>query len=159
MTWTKVAVAVTGPIALLLVICTPTHAGSRPAACSLLSAAEVVHAVGVPVGPARTRVNSERVTSCVFAADGGGTVSVLLRRNASADWRAEQRRRMTSAGSFRPVSGMGDSAFLLDNREQGAALCVFSGEYYLQISVFRLGGADTVLPPAEELARRALSRL
>jgi hypothetical protein len=83
MTWTKLAIAVTGPIALLLFICTPTHAESSPAACNLLSAAEAEHAVRVPVGPARTRVNSELVTTCVFAVDGHGTVSVLLRRSVA----------------------------------------------------------------------------
>ncbi|MGB7762489.1 MAG: hypothetical protein WBL61_21825, partial [Bryobacteraceae bacterium] len=95
--------------------------------------------------------------SCLFTAGTGGTVSILLRRNASADWIAEQRRRMTGPGSFRRVSGVGDSAFVLDHLERGAALCVFLGEDYLQISVFRLGGASSVLPAAEELARQALS--
>lgn len=159
MTWTKLAIAASGPVALLLAIAAPAHAESPPTACQLLFPAEVGRALHVSVGSGSPRVNSERLTGCRFAADGGGIVSILLRRNASAEWMAEQRQRMTSAGSFRRVSGLGDSAFVLDGRERGAALCVFLGEDYLQISVFRLGGTDTVLPAAEELARRALSRL
>jgi hypothetical protein len=159
MTWTKLVIAAGGPIALLLVIPLPTHAESPATACHLLSPAEVEHALHIPVGPGSPRVNTELVTNCLFTAGRDGAISILLRRNAAAGWTAEQRRRMTGAGSFRPVSGVGDSAFVLDKREQGAALCVFLGGYYLQISVFRSGGADTVLPAVEELARQALSRL
>ena len=159
MTWTRLAMAACGPIALLFAITNPTHAESPPTACDLLSPAEVDRALHVRVGPGSPRVNTELVTNCLFIAGRDGTISVLFRRNAAADWAAEQRRRMTGPGSFRPVSGVGDSAFVLDKREQGAALCIFQGEYYLQISVFRLGGADTVLPAAEELARQALSQL
>jgi LPS sulfotransferase NodH len=80
------------------------------------------------------RVNTEILTSCLFTGGSDGTVSILLRRNASKEWIAEPRRRMSGAGSFRPVA-------------------------YLQISIFRAGSADAVLPAAEELARKALSRL
>jgi hypothetical protein len=159
MEWSKLAIAIGGPIVLLLAISTTARAEYSPTACQLLSPAEVEHALHVPVGAGSPRVNSELVTSCLFTADGGGTISILLRRNPPADWIAEQRQRMTNSGSFRPVSGVGGSAFGLDSREQGAALCVFLGEYYLQISVFRLGNAGTVLPVAEELARQARSRL
>jgi hypothetical protein len=158
-TWINLASAVGGPIALLLAVCTPAHAQSSPTACNLVSHAEVERALHVPVGFGSARVNSELVTSCLYAADRGGTVSIVLRHNPPAVWIAEQRQRMTSPGGFRPVSGLGGSAFMLDAREQGAALCVFLGEYYLQISVFRLGGADTVIPAAKELARRALMAL
>jgi len=159
MRWTRLVIAVGGPIALLSVVSTPTHAESPPTACHLLSPAAVEHTLHVPVGFGSPRVNSELVNSCLFTANRGGTVSILLRRKASADWIAEQRYRMMSQGSFRPVSGVGDSAFVMDHREHGAALCVFLGDHYLQISVFRLGGADTVLPAAEELARQALTAL
>lgn len=65
---------------------------------------------------------------------------------------------MSGPGRFRRVSGVGDSAFVLDQGENGAILCAFQGEQYLQIAVFRLGDADTVLPVTKELARKALSR-
>jgi hypothetical protein len=159
MTWIRLVFAASGPIALFLVLTIPTHAETPRTACDLLSPAEVEHALHVPVGLGSPRVNAELVTNCLFTAGRDGTVSILFRRNASADWVAEQRHRMTGQGSFRPVRGVGDSAFVLDKREQGAALCVFLGEYYLQVSVFRLGGADVVRPAAVELARQALSRL
>lgn len=157
--WTRlrIVIAACGPAALLLGMPTPVHAEFPPTACGLLSAGEVEQALHVPVSNGSPRVNTEILTSCVFTDGRGGVVSILLRRNTSQDWTTEQRRRMS--GSFRPFAGLGDSAFVLDRREQGAALCVFRGEYYLQISIFQVGSADAVLPAAEDLARKALSRL
>ena len=50
-------------------------------------------------------------------------------------------------------------AFVVNRQNEGAALCVFRGEAYLQISVFRMGAADMVLPGVKELAQTALLAL
>ena len=146
-------------VSLLLVVSAASSAELAPTACRLLSAMEVENVVRVRVGQGSPRVNTERVSACFFEAGGIGTVSVLLRRNTSKDWIADQKRRMSGPGSFRPTGGLGDAAFVLDAREKGAAICVFQGGYYLQVSVFRLGGARAVQPAAEALARMALARL
>ena len=161
MAWIRpeAVIAACGPMALLLCLSTPARAQFPPTACSLLSPAEVEQVLHVPMGPGSPRVNAGNLTSCLFTARGGGKVSILLRRNASRNWIAEQRYRMSGASTFRPLGGLGDSAFVLDRRGQGAALCVFRGEYYLQISAFGTGGASDVLPATEELARKALSRM
>jgi hypothetical protein len=62
-------------------------------------------------------------------------------------------------GSFHPVAGLGEKAFLLDMRDAGAALCVFRADYYLQVSVINAGTAATVFPGSERLARAALTHL
>jgi hypothetical protein len=147
------------PIVLLSAIGTAARAENPAGACHLLSQAEVEQAVHFPSDNGSIRVNSGALTSCTFRAEGGGSVSVLLRRDAPRRWVAEQQRRMTAGSNFRAIDGVGDSAFVLDLRQAGAALCVFRGDYYLEISVVRLGGANSVLPATQELALKALSRL
>jgi hypothetical protein len=61
-------------------------------------------------------------------------------------------------GSFRPVEGLGERAFVLDMHGAGAALCVFRTDYYLQVSVFKAGDAAAVLPRVEKLVKAALAR-
>ena len=130
-------------------------------ACSLLSREEVGQALGAPVGEGRALVSTGVVTSCSFPAKGGGSVPILLRRNAGRAWIAEQEYRMNKGvghGAFRPVAGLGERAFVLDMRWAGAALCVFRGEHYLQVSAFGIGDADAHAA-AEKLAGMAMSRL
>lgn len=147
-----------GLIGLLSFTLTPARAESPPHACRLFSPMELEYAFHVSVDRGAPRVNTEQLTSCLFRAGRAGTVSILVRLNASKRWIEEQKHRMSGPGRFRRVSGVGDSAFVLDQGENGAILCAFQGEQYLQIAVFRLGDADTVLPVTKELARKALSR-
>jgi len=105
--------------------------------------------------------NIGTVTSCSFPIKDGGSITVLFRRNADRAWIAEQEQRMKMGaqyGSFRPVDGLGERAFVLDMHAAGAALCVFRADYYLQVSVFKAGDAATVLPRVEKLVKAALAR-
>jgi hypothetical protein len=128
-------------------------------ACNLLSASDVQEVVQLQSDQGSTRINAGILTSCTFRIVGGGSVSVLLRHDDSGTWVVSQRRRMTGAPDIRPIDGMGGSAFVLDLHDSGAALCVYRGNYYLQVSVVRLGSSDRVLPTVQELARRALANL
>ena len=135
---------------------------AAPGACSLLAKEAVEQALGTSVGEARMGANNGTVTSCSFPIKGGGSISVLFRRNAERAWIAEQEQRMNRGvryGSFRPVDGLGEQAFVLDLRAAGAALCVFRTDYYLQVSVFKAGDAAAVLPGMEKLVKAALARV
>jgi hypothetical protein len=130
--------------------------------CGILAREAIEQAFGTALGEARARVDSETVSTCSFPIKSGGSVSILVRRNAGPAWIAEQEQRMNLGvryGSFRPVAGLGRQAFVLDMRDAGAALCVFRADFYLQVSVFHAGAAATALPRAEKLARAALARL
>jgi len=131
----------------------------RAAACGLLSPADIERVLHAPVGDGGPRVNTEVLTTCSFSVAQSGSVSILLRRDSLKEWSGEQRNRMTCGISFRPVSGLGDAAFVLDRRPKGVTLCVFLGANYLQVSVLGLGDSDSVLPAATALARKALCRL
>lgn len=152
-------IGICSPVSLSFLLSTVAPAEFSPTACHLLTSVEVDKALHVPVDHGNPRVNTEFVSVCSFPSGRSGTVSILIRRNASKEWIAEQRQRMKGPGSFRPVSVVGDSAFVLDRRKDGAAMCVFHGAYYLQVSVFRLGDGQSVLPAVEVLVRKALSRL
>ena len=143
----------------------PTGSAQPPAApnaCSLLAREAVEQAFGASVGEARVGVNNGTVTSCSFPIKGGGSISILFRRNADRAWIAAQEKRMTMGvryGRIHPVAGLGEQAFVLDLRHAGAALCVFRTDYYLQVSAFHAGAVATVLPGMEKLAKAALARL
>ena len=61
-------------------------------------------------------------------------------------------------GAFRPAAGLGERAFVFDMGGAGAAVCVFRGEHYLQVSAFRIGDADAYAT-AEKLVGLAMGRL
>jgi hypothetical protein len=128
-------------------------------ACDLLSQSDVQQVLQAQSDDGSPRVNAGILTSCTFRITGGGMVSILLRHDVARTWSASQRRRMTTAENFRVLDGFGDSAFVLDLHQSGAALCAYRGNYYLQVSIIRLGVSDHVLPATEELARRALANL
>ena len=96
------------------------------------------------------------VTSCSFAGEHGGQVTILVRRIPAGGWRHEQEARMRR-GAYREVHGTGERSFLYTLRG-GAVLCVFAPEYYLQISVRRIGGAP-IESKIERLAAAALGQL
>jgi len=143
------------PVALLNV----AWAESVPAACELVTHGEVQTAVLRTVESGSPRVNAENVTSCLFKDARGGAVSVLFHNNVSQEWIAQQTVRMSGTASFRPVSSVGDTAFVLDRDERGAAICLFRKGSYLQVSAFGLGDANSVVPGITDLARKALRRL
>lgn len=135
---------------------------TAPGACGLLSREAVEQVLGTSVGSARAGANNGDVTSCSFPIKGGGSISILLRQNASRVWIIEQEERMNLGvryGNFRPVAGLGEKVFVLDMRDAGAAVCVLRAASYLQVSVFRAGTASTVFPKVAKLAEAALARM
>ena len=139
-------------------------AADRPSmtwtACTLLSRPELEEIVTVPLtdGEAGGKV----ATACLFGAKSGGRVVVVLHAIPTSAWSSEQVERMEQGareGSYREVPELGDRSFLFDMGARGAAICVFRGDYYLQISVFGLGAAPKLAPAVERLARRAVVRL
>lgn len=146
----------------LTTIPTGSAQSAAPSACSLLAREAVEQAFETSLGEARVGANNETVTSCLFPIKGGGSLSILFRRNAGRAWIAEQEQRMDMGvryGSYHPVAGLGGQAFVLDMRDAGAALCVFRADYYLQVSVFNAGAAAKVFPRVKKLAEAALARL
>jgi hypothetical protein len=133
---------------------------AAPSACGLLSREAVEQVLGTSLGNARVGANNGDVTSCSFPIKGGGSISILLRRNANRAWIAEQEERMNLGdryGNFRPVAGLGEKTFVLDMRDAGAAVCVLGAASCLQVSVFRAGTAATVFAKVEKLAEAALT--
>jgi hypothetical protein len=128
----------------------PAHAQS---ACDLLSRSDIQQVIGTAGEGGRSQVNTGVVSTCVFDFGGDGRIAVLVRHHARRDWILAQSGRMAS--QFRSVEGLGDRAYRL-HLQAGAALCIYRGEDYLQVSALRTKGADRL---AEELARRILSRL
>lgn len=131
-------------------------AWDAPPACSVVSRGDVAELAGIPVGEGKAVSLERGVTSCSFAGEHGGQVTVLVRRFPPGGWRHEQEARMRR-GAYREVQGIGDRSFLYTLRER-AVLCVFGEEYYLQISVPRIGGAP-VERTLEMLAAAALGQL
>jgi hypothetical protein len=132
-------------------------ASETPPACSVISQADVAELAGTPVAEGKAGVTERGVTSCSFAGEHGGQVTVLVRRVQAGSWRQEQEARMRR-GAYREVQGIGDRAFLYTLRER-AVLCVFGPEYYLQISLRRIEGGAPIESKLERLAAAALAQL
>jgi len=130
-----------------------------PAACSLLSQAEIEQAFGAGVRAGEDRLTSGSATACRFAAKDGGAIAILVRRIPGRDWAEEQIGRMVSnPRRFHEILSIGDRSFLYDMMGNGAALCIFHADYYFQVSAFRMGESSTISPALEALARTALTR-
>ena len=133
---------------------------TAPAACDLLSRPEIERIVSAGLSQGEPRVQAGAATMCRFTGKRGGVVTILIRRIPGEDWVSRQIERMSrNWPTFREVPGIGDRSFLYDMKEAGAALCAFRGDYYIQVSVFRMGEASAVLPATEELAKRALAHI
>ena len=131
-------------------------------ACALLSNLEIKAILDVPVGAGVVRLDGGSVTGCRFAGKNGAAVTVLVRRCTRRGWAEEQAARMkrgAGEGNYREVPGVGERAFLLDLHQAGAALCVFDGGRYVQISAVRMGDSSRVSPGIEKLARKVLERM
>lgn len=132
-----------------------------PNACTLLSRLEVAEAAGTTVGEGELRLRTATVTRCLFSGGNGGNAAILFRRVPSGDWESEQRGRFqrgVQLGTYSEMPAIGDRAFL-SKMGQGSVLCVFMAEYYLQISLFRMGDVSRSAAILEKLARTALTRL
>ena len=137
-----------------------TYAGTAPAACSLVTAADVRQALGRPVSKgAPSREGSQ--STCDY--DGGsGQVTVTVQRLAAPlDLRAEVASLKVGIpeGSLREAPGIPARAFFLDIPGAGTQLYVIRGDTdFILVSVLGFGEATQVSAAAESLARKALAR-
>jgi hypothetical protein len=132
---------------------------SAPCACELLSQTDIERAIATVVNTAERRLAVESASDCRFTLRGGGMISVLVRRPARPGWSTEQVARMTSSPQrFHEIAGIGDRAFVFDMTEKGSALCVFRGDYYVQVSAFGIANPATFPPALAALARKPLTR-
>ncbi|MGB9457368.1 MAG: hypothetical protein WCB12_15070 [Bryobacteraceae bacterium] len=139
---------------------TPALAGARTA-CGLLSRRTVEEASGVRVAEGVPQLSFGSVTSCSFEEEHGGRVMILARSAPASDWANEQVARMirgVTLGTYREVSGIGERAFVYTIRGSGAVLCIFGTQYYLQISLFRMGEEPQIMAVLAKLAASALAR-
>jgi hypothetical protein len=159
------SMAVMASVAFIPVALVPAQAApvnpEVPNACTLLSRLEVGEAAGTTVGEGELRLRTATTTRCMFARSDGGNAALLVRRIPSEDRESEQRehfQRGVQFGAYREMAGIGDRAF---SRQigQGSVLCVFVGEYYLQVSLFRMGEGPWASANLKKLARRAIARL
>jgi hypothetical protein len=62
-------------------------------------------------------------------------------------------------GTYREVPQIGDRSFLYHMHGKGGVLCVYGADYYLQISLFRLGEDSRTAAVLRKLAGIAMARL
>lgn len=130
-------------------------------ACTLFSKLELEEIVAVPLKDGEARGNRDTGSACFFGGKSGGRVVVLLRRVPNAAWSSEQVQRMEAAalqGSYHDVPGIGDRSFLFDMHAAGAAMCIFRGDFYLEISVLGLEAVANASSAVERLASKAVTR-
>jgi len=114
-------------------------------------------AVAVRSGEPRLTIKS--ASACRFALHGGGVIAVVVRRSERPGWSAEEISRMLSHPQrFREILGIGDRSFLFDMMENGAALCIFRGDCYVQVSAFHIAQPSTLSPALVAVARKVLRR-
>jgi hypothetical protein len=136
--------------------------GEAPDPCTLLSRLDVAETVGAPVKEGVPRLLNKTVTNCMFAGAGSGQVAILVRRTPSAEWVSEQAARMSDGsllGTYREVPQTGDRSFLYHMHGKGGVLCVYGVDYYLQISLYRLGEDSRTAEVLRKLAGMAMARL
>ena len=136
--------------------------GETPDPCALLSRLDVAEAVAAPVKEGVSRLLNGTVSNCMFAGAHGGQVAILVRRTPTADWVSEQAARLSDGsqfGTYREVPQIGDRSFLYRMHGKGGVLCVYGPDYYLQISLYRLGEDDRTATVLRKLAAMALARL
>jgi hypothetical protein len=133
-----------------------------PSACAVLSRLAVEEASGSPFAEGVTRLSTRMVASCQFNGERGGRVVILVRWAPADDWVAEQVSRMNwgvQLGTYRRVPRIGERSFLYAIRGEGAVLCIFGADFYLQISVFRMGEDSHMAAILEKLAISTLAEL
>ena len=162
---------VTSRIIIVILMCVTCAAGAQkctaasgevPDPCTLLSRLDVTEAAGASVKAGVSRLRNGNVANCMFAGAHGGQFAVLVRRTPSADWVSEQSGRMSDGsqfGTYREVAQIGDRSFLYHMHGKGGVLCVYGADYYLQMSLFRLGEDSRTAAVLRKLAGIAMARL
>jgi len=145
-------------------IVSPAHDAAprlSPAACSVVTAAELQQAMGRPFS--RGAESTEGAQSSCDYAGGTGQVTVTVERLAGkVDLRAEiaSLKAAVPEGTVREAAGIAGRAFFLDIPGAGTQLYVVRGDAdFVLISILGLGDASQVSAAAETLARKALGRL
>ena len=155
-------------VILMCVTCAVGAAKSSPASseapdpCTLLSRLDVTEAAGAPVKEGVSRLRNGTMANCMFAGAHDGQLAILVRRTPSAEWVSEQAGRMSDGsllGTYREVSQIGDRSFLYHMHGKGGVLCVYGADYYLQISLYRLGEDSQTAAVLRKLAGIAMARL
>ena len=161
---------VTSRIIIAILMCVTCEAGAHksspasgeaPDPCTLLSRLDVAEAAGAPVKEGVSRLRNGNVANCMFAGAHGGQFAVLVRRNPTADWVSEQAGRMSDGsqyGTYREVPQIGDRSFLYHMHGKGGVLCVYGADYYLQMSLYRLGEDSRTAAVLRKLAGNAMAR-
>jgi hypothetical protein len=141
---------------------------SFPAACAVVTRADVEQALGRPVGRGKQDTSGES-SSCDYAA-GSGIVTITVQRvSGRLDVRAEVASllRAIPEGRLREAhlkeTGAGaaadTTAFYMDIDGAGTQLHVIRGGHdYVLVSVLGFGEPDRVSQAAEKMARKALER-
>ncbi|HTS25332.1 MAG TPA: hypothetical protein VMH81_05635 [Bryobacteraceae bacterium] len=125
-------------------------------ACDAISIPEVADVLGESVSSRGALINKAELSACSFVTEQGTRISIVVRRSVGPDWKNIQLGRMRSASTLRPVPGLGEGAFLYENRKGAAVLCVLHSTLYVQVSVVRAGNSLESQAPAEQLSRRIL---
>jgi hypothetical protein len=136
--------------------------GEAPDPCTLLSRLDVTEAVAAHVKDGVSRLRNGNVANCMFAGAHSGQMAILVRRTPSAEWVSEQAGRMSEGsllGTYREVPQIGDRSFLYHMQGKGGVLCVYGADYYVQISLFRLGEDSRTAAVLRKLAGIAMARL
>jgi hypothetical protein len=125
-----------------------TASGEAPDPCTLVSRFDVAEAAGASVREGVSRLRNGAL-NCMFAGARGGQLAVLVRRIPPADSVPDQ-------GS---APQAGDRSFLHHMQGKGGVLSVYAADYYLQISLFRLGEDSQTKAALRKLAGIAMARL
>ena len=132
---------------------------NAPTACALLSQGEIEQAVGTVINSGEHRLAIESASACRFTMEGGGVITVVVRRPDRPDWISGQIARMASNPQrFHEVSSIGDRSFLFDMAGKGAALCIFHAGHYIQVSAFGVAQPSKLLPALVALGAKVLAR-
>ncbi len=155
-----VCLAVLGFVAFLPAIASAQAPGKGADACSIVSKAEIEQALGVKLQDGQKDPKMENpgvLSSCDYGLADGGTVSVLLRRNATKYVPGTEKAEFEKQGmKLRYTNGLGTTAAFIDMMGVGTGLFVFRGDYdYLQVSAMLTKIAPEKL---EGIARLVLTR-
>ena len=155
---------------LLLAFSSDSHATVKPsplgfpAACAVVTRAEVEEALGRPVGRGREDSGDDS-SSCDYAA-GSGIVTITVqhvRARLDVEAEAASLQRAIPDGHLREAhlaqAPPETTAFYLDIDGAGTQLHVIRGGHdYVLVSVLGFGEANRVSRAAEKIARKALER-
>jgi hypothetical protein len=138
--------------------------GKDADACTVVSKVEIEQVLGLKLKDGAKKPNMQNpgvLSTCDYALDGGGEVSVLIRQNARKYVPGTEKAEFEKQGmKLRYITGLGTTAAFIDMFGMGTGLIVFRGDYdYVQLSAMSTGVDAKALPDRlEKLARLVLER-